>query len=514
MKTSPGWSAVKQDRKGWVPLLAVGFGVVLLVLLWLGAEGLAGRAALRRYEAALERARSARTEAREGLATSPEEDGAPAWEALAQLGAPPWSVRRANQRAHSGGVLVTWRLSEWYRRRPDPPEGWERVEASEYWKEVAASLAERKAALEALVAALQKPRFSSDIDPKKTIEPERYFQTVRASRWLRAAILLALREGRREDASRFLEALIRTPLLIVEDAMLVSDGVRRIAGVTAWDTTWQALQLDGWSDDDLARWQRAWESNCWLVPKIAAMENEKFQIFAEWDRIRHSGPSDVIGVMEPLVEDPPDWLDPVVYHPAVKGLDATLWLYVWSYGEQSRRLRFLEDCTALLRDAEKHRNGLRLRSELEAVSERYNPRSFYERLHNRFSDYRSGYQREALEAMELETDRSLVLAALALERYRLRHGVYPGRLEELVPEFLPEVPIDFMDGKPIRYRRRPDGSFVLYSVGWDGLDGGGDPSIPPGSKLPLRWEWPDVDWPRPATEAEVEAYWRERLKRP
>jgi hypothetical protein len=92
--------------------------------------------------------------------------------------------------------------------------------------------------------------------------------------------------------------------------------------------------------------------------------------------------------------------------------------------------------------------------------------------------------------------------------------VYPGRLEELVPEFLPEVPIDFMDGKPIRYRRRPDGSFVLYSVGWDGLDGGGDPSIPPGSKLLLRWEWPDVDWPRPATEAEVEAYWRERLKRP
>jgi hypothetical protein len=388
------------------------------------------------------------------------------------------------------------------------------VEVSEFWKEVAAGLAERSEALDALVAALQKPRFSSDVDPKKTMESQRYFQTVCASRWLRAATLLALREGRREDASRFLEALIRTPLLLFEGPVLNGGVARRIAGVTAWGTTWEALQLDGWSDGDLARWQRAWESNYWLGPMIAAMENEKLLILPAWDQARHASPSDLSIALVPLVEDPPGWLDPVVYHPAVKGLDATLWLYVWSYGEQSRLLQFVEACTALLRDAEKHRNGLRLRSELEAVSERYNPRSFYERLHNRFSDYRVGYQREALEAMELETDRSLVLAALALERYRLRHGVYPGRLEDLVPEFLPEVPIDFMDGKPIRYRRRPDGSFVLYSVGWDGLDGGGDPSVPPGSELPLRWEWPDVVWPRPATEAEVEAYWRELLKRP
>jgi hypothetical protein len=62
--------------------------------------------------------------------------------------------------------------------------------------------------------------------------------------------------------------------------------------------------------------------------------------------------------------------------------------------------------------------------------------------------------------------------ALAAERYRQAHGAWPGSLEHLVPEFLPEVLSDPFDGEPLRYREVEDGR-VIYSVGQDGIDDGG-----------------------------------------
>jgi len=68
---------------------------------------------------------------------------------------------------------------------------------------------------------------------------------------------------------------------------------------------------------------------------------------------------------------------------------------------------------------------------------------------------------------------------IALERWRNRHGEYPERLDELVPEFLPVRPIDPMDGAPFGYRRRAVDAepgappFLLWTTGPDGIDDGG-----------------------------------------
>jgi hypothetical protein len=61
--------------------------------------------------------------------------------------------------------------------------------------------------------------------------------------------------------------------------------------------------------------------------------------------------------------------------------------------------------------------------------------------------------------------------AVALERHRLLRKTYPATLTELVPDFLPSVPVDPIDRAPLRYRRLPDGGgFDLYSIGLDGRD--------------------------------------------
>ncbi|MBN1257214.1 MAG: hypothetical protein JXA52_05865 [Planctomycetes bacterium] len=66
----------------------------------------------------------------------------------------------------------------------------------------------------------------------------------------------------------------------------------------------------------------------------------------------------------------------------------------------------------------------------------------------------------------------LVQAALAVERYRLRHGKLPDSLSDLKPEFLPEIPLDPFDGKLLRYKLLAKG-YMVYSIGQDQADNGG-----------------------------------------
>jgi|GEM_PF-3105702 hypothetical protein len=88
---------------------------------------------------------------------------------------------------------------------------------------------------------------------------------------------------------------------------------------------------------------------------------------------------------------------------------------------------------------------------------------------------------------------------IALHAYQVKHGNYPQTLHELVPEILKQLPIDpFSDGQIFHYRysvswatltgKLPPGAhishyqnspngYLLYSVGPDGIDNGGQPLV-------------------------------------
>ena len=65
------------------------------------------------------------------------------------------------------------------------------------------------------------------------------------------------------------------------------------------------------------------------------------------------------------------------------------------------------------------------------------------------------------------------IVTVAVERYRRAHSRFPETLNDLVPTYLAAVPTDPYDGAAIRLRRFPEG-VVLYSVGEDGVDNGGN----------------------------------------
>jgi hypothetical protein len=70
-----------------------------------------------------------------------------------------------------------------------------------------------------------------------------------------------------------------------------------------------------------------------------------------------------------------------------------------------------------------------------------------------------------------------VQIACALERYHLAHGEYPETLDALMPQFIEDIPHDIIGGQPLHYRRTDGGKFILYSVGWNEMDDGGQVSV-------------------------------------
>jgi hypothetical protein len=63
------------------------------------------------------------------------------------------------------------------------------------------------------------------------------------------------------------------------------------------------------------------------------------------------------------------------------------------------------------------------------------------------------------------------IVALAVERYRLKHGSWPVKLAVIAPEFLAKAPADPYTDEPLKYRKTADG-VVVFSVGPNGNHNG------------------------------------------
>lgn len=87
----------------------------------------------------------------------------------------------------------------------------------------------------------------------------------------------------------------------------------------------------------------------------------------------------------------------------------------------------------------------------------------------------------------------LARVAIALERYRLAIGEFPEALDSLVPKWIDSAPHDVINGEALNYRRTSDGRFLLYSVGWNKTNDGGEVALGRGgNRIDIRqgdWVW-------------------------
>lgn len=103
------------------------------------------------------------------------------------------------------------------------------------------------------------------------------------------------------------------------------------------------------------------------------------------------------------------------------------------------------------------------------------------------------FLKAAQAAARNQTRVNQVLVVCGLERYRLARGGYPETLDALLPKFLGKLPNDVIGGQPLHYRRTPDGKFLLYSVGWNETDDGGEVALKKDGSPDYEngdWVWP------------------------
>lgn len=89
----------------------------------------------------------------------------------------------------------------------------------------------------------------------------------------------------------------------------------------------------------------------------------------------------------------------------------------------------------------------------------------------------------------------LTNAAIALAAYRADHGTYPATLAGLVPKYVAEMPKDIFNDADLHYRQE-GGGYLLYGVGWNGEDNGGNTPYYPGDHP----DWDDLAIRMPATK--------------
>ena len=91
--------------------------------------------------------------------------------------------------------------------------------------------------------------------------------------------------------------------------------------------------------------------------------------------------------------------------------------------------------------------------------------------------------------------------ACALERFRLSRGVYPSTLALVAGNYFDDppntnkMPHDIMNGQDYHYRLNGDGTYLLYSVGWNQRDDGGVEALEPETTEARDYSRGDWVWP-------------------
>lgn len=303
----------------------------------------------------------------------------------------------------------------------------------------------------------------------------------------------------------------------------------RFAGVDiAQQAIWESMQTDCWNETQLARLQREWESPPFFDGLPATAELSCANMIRYCQSARTNSFAQQIGGWGPLFRN-------CMSSPRTGFRE--LWAAVQGYRQHAyyRDQGSYEDEKALLlyfRDRRQERQRATACStwnemkQLPGITNR--AFIFHGATNSRITAIMNlkqlalGSQANGRSVMarasEAETKRRLIVTAIALERFALQHKEYPRSLRDLVPAFLPGVTVDFMDGKELRYWRNDEGRYVLYSVGLDVVDNGGQMIRP--EHIGESWrqqraaafgrENVDVVWPRPATDVDVNFFEHQR----
>jgi hypothetical protein len=332
--------------------------------------------------------------------------------------------------------------------------------------------------------------------------------------YLRAFALLAMRKGNVSGAIAALEDFLRLNELLKEQPMAAAQQSRIRGARMAGGLTWVLLHECALKDAELARLAGLWSDVHIIHEAVHAFQADLDSYHAALESIvakKHPRPEEFFfggrgtnatNVIEQTAEDL-----------GRSGVSAC-WRFL--YGDET--VASFAECSAALGPAARTIPGQHRATEWVAAREKlrvpWQNRGTYEAVRTfpmtlYFYSIIKTDRDELSVATEVETEMAITRVAIAVERYRRRHGDYPETIQQLTPEFLKEPLRDWQTGQFLHYAR--DGrSFKLYASGWDGLDDGGSVQLRPGLQSYRNvWSGKDVVWLRRANAEEM-SKWREK----
>ena len=418
---------------------------------------------------------------------------------------------------------------------------WQQADARGYdatnsWEVVAAAVAQNAKAFALLQQIIEKPIFDFQIKYEQGVADLNFTnfylaQTKRAAQRLSVAALCDLHRGDMIPAVQNLRAMIALTKATREERFVISELVRMAIASIALTVNWEILQAPNLTDGQLAALQRDWMSLEFIRPEenALAMERVTSEItLAKW----RSSKAELENYFEQGKEARENMGFPnkgtfALAKARIK-FEIFLWRYWWSYRDELRSHKGYGVLLNTMRLVETNGSFLEALSAQNAALDQLG----ISKLNNSFDSILSGETdfhsmlSESIvtlagigrRVMRAEAAKQIVVTAIALKRYQLQRGNYPPNLDLLVPEFVSTTPRDPVDGKPLHYRLKADGTFLLYSVGDNGKDDGGDPSLEKGFES-SGFQWQhfhalDWVWPQPATPEEIQKYYDEQAKKP
>jgi hypothetical protein len=348
-----------------------------------------------------------------------------------------------------------------------------------------------------------------------------------AAELLSAAALANLHRADTAAAVLDLRSLLALIKATQDEPLIISQLVRLAMAYHAFNVNWELLQAPGLTEDQLAALQQDWTQANFLLAGENALLMERAMIENALKKLRQSrrplNKMTRAAAVSAAATNGGAWLEQVTQFSKTAWQDTkeltreAIWRYSWSYSDE---LRALKGGRVLLDSLRQARTKGFFKDALHAQNQKLRQLGFDKLardttspsgselatadIHWFFSRSVQSLEDFPKRLMTEESARVTVITALALRRYQLRHGSFPGDLSSLVPDFLPAAPRDPVDGKPMRYQLVGK-SFLLYSVGEDGVDNGGDPATGSGAG-PFSWSnGHDYVWPDPATDKEVMA---------
>jgi len=396
-----------------------------------------------------------------------------------------------------------------------------RGEGTNTWSEVESAIAAEREHLEFVRKAAEYPvlDFHLDYNQGFALLLPHLAPLKRAEQRLTTALLCDLHRGDAASASTNLEVMLALVKATAHEPLGISQLVRMAMAQICVTATWELLQAPGLQESELEAIQHAWAELDFIQPAEDSLALERAMSQRTLQRMRSSraqfrqvmggggGPGNPVYSFGQAG-------DSFVQGIAAGAREAE-WRWFLSYPDQLRALQAYQVLLDGFRQVQSGQAfGVVSQSQQGRLAELGLHPTNEDRiqmdaeLRSLFSDAAESLHGVLNRVYLAETARELTTTALALKRYQLRHGQYPAELSALVPELLPMLPRDPADGQTLRYRWQPDGTFLLYSLGEDGVDNGGDGS-PARRADSLGWQrGRDLVWPSPATAAELASWQR------